>query len=43
MDTDLIERTLGGQVMNAGVPVVGMPLELTLDSQRGFSPGRRTG
>ncbi len=34
MDTDLIERTLAGQVMNAGVPVVGMPLELTLDGKR---------
>jgi PAS domain S-box-containing protein len=31
MDTGLIERTLAGQVMNAGVPVVAMRLEQTLD------------
>jgi PAS domain S-box-containing protein len=30
MDTGLIERTLAGQVMSAGVPVVSMHLELTL-------------
>src|SRR5215469_15215975 len=29
VDTDLVERTLAGQVMN-GVPVVNMPLEVTL-------------
>ncbi len=34
MDTGLIERTLAGQVMTAGVPVVGMRLELTLDGKR---------
>ena len=34
MDTDLIERTLAGQVMNAGVPVVSMPLEQTLAGER---------
>jgi PAS domain S-box-containing protein len=34
MDTGLIERTLAGQVMTAGVPVVGMRLELTLDGER---------
>src|SRR5260221_4978925 len=34
MDTGLIERTLAGQVMTAGVPVVGMPLEQTLDGER---------
>jgi PAS domain S-box-containing protein len=33
MDTDLIERTLAGQVMN-GVPVVGMHLEGTLGGTR---------
>jgi len=34
MDTDLIERTLAEQVMNAGVPVVGMRLEQTVDGTR---------
>src|SRR5215469_2324257 len=34
MDTDLIERTLAGQVMNAGVPVVSMQLEVTLAGER---------
>jgi PAS domain S-box-containing protein len=34
MDTDLIERTLAGQVMNAGVPVVGMHLEQTQAGKR---------
>jgi PAS domain S-box-containing protein len=33
MDTDLIERTLVGQVMS-GAPVVGMPLEQTLAGKR---------
>jgi PAS domain S-box-containing protein len=34
MDTDLIERILAGQVMNAGVPVVSMHLEQTLAGER---------
>ena len=34
MDMDLIERTLAGQVMSAGVPVVSMPLEQTLAGER---------
>src|SRR5215472_11166668 len=34
MDTELIERTLAGQVMNAGEPVVSMQLEVTLAGER---------
>src|SRR5262249_41655994 len=34
VDTDLIERILAGQVMNEGVPVVGMHLEQTLAGTR---------
>jgi PAS domain S-box-containing protein len=34
MDTDLIERTLAGQVMNTGVPVVNMHLEQTVAGER---------
>jgi PAS domain S-box-containing protein len=34
VDTDLIERTLAGQVMKAGVPVVGMNIEETLAGER---------
>ncbi len=34
MDMDLIERTLAGQVIGAGVPVVSMPLEQILGAER---------
>jgi len=34
MDMDVVERTLAGQVMSAGVPVVGMPLEQARDGAR---------
>jgi PAS domain S-box-containing protein len=34
MDLDLIERTLAGQVISEGVPVVSMPLEQALDGER---------